>query len=73
VAFTALYPDFEAYFEEVRKLAGEPVEVEGKGVCGRRLPKFEKRWVEDFERGHLKRIEMWKNRNKEAEEKLGEV
>lgn len=70
VAFTALYPEFEEYFEEIRKLAGEPVEVEGKGVCGRRLPKFEKRWVADFEKGHLKRIEMWKNKNTEAEEKL---
>lgn len=69
-AFTALYPDFEEYFEEVRRLAGQPVVVEGKGVCGRGLPKFEKSWVEGFERGHLKRIEMWKNRNRAAEEKL---
>ena len=37
VPFTALYPDFEEYFEEVRKMAGEP--KDGKG---RRLPKFEK-------------------------------
>lgn len=70
VQFTALYPDFEAYFEEIRGLAGEPVVVEGKGFCGRGLPRFERGWVEGFERGHLKRIEMWKARNREAEEKL---
>jgi hypothetical protein len=34
--FTALYPDFEEYFEEVRKMAGELTE-DGKG---RHLPKW---------------------------------
>jgi len=70
VRFTALFPDFEEYFEELRKLAGEPVEVEGKGVCGRPLPKFEKKWEKDFYEGISKRIEMWKKINRDAQEKL---
>jgi len=64
VQFTVLYPDFEEYFEELRGAAGEPVEV------GRGLPRFERGWVEGFERGHKLRIEMWKARNREAEERL---
>jgi len=38
VPFTALYPDFEEYFEEVRRL------VEEAG---------EKKWREDFDKGHF--------------------
>jgi hypothetical protein len=65
VPFTALYPDFEEYFEEVRKLAGEP--FYGKG---RPLPKFEKVWREDFDRAHLKRIAMWKRVNEVARKQI---
>lgn len=65
VPFTALYPNFEEYFEEVRVMAGEP-----KNGKGRRLPKWEKSWREDFDAGHLKRIDMWKRGNEEAREKI---
>lgn len=65
VPFSALYPDFEQYFEEVRLLAGEPTD----GV-GRKLPKFEKEWRAEFDAGHLRRIAMWKRINKQAEEAL---
>lgn len=65
VPFTALYPDFEEYFEEIRKMAGEP--RDGKG---RSLPKFEKTWKEGFDAGHLKRIDMWKRGNEEARERI---
>lgn len=65
VPFTALYPDFEEYFEEVRKMAGEP--QDGKG---RPLPKFEKKWREDFDAAHLLRIAMWKRGNEEARERI---
>ena len=65
VPFTALYPDFEEYFEDVRKLAGEP--QNGKG---RRLPPFDRKWRESFDAAHLKRIRMWQNQNHEAEERL---
>jgi hypothetical protein len=64
VPFTALYPDFEEYFEEVRKMAGEP--KDGKG---RPLPRFEKWWRENFDKAHLKRIDMWKRGNEEARER----
>jgi hypothetical protein len=66
VPFTALYPDFEQYFEEVRLIVGEPTQ-DGKG---RRLPKWEKSWREGFDAGHLKRINMWKRGNEEARERI---
>lgn len=66
VPFTALYPDFEEYFEDVRKMAREP--TNGKG---RPLPKFEKWWRERFDAGHLLRIEMWKRGNEGARERIG--
>ena len=64
--FTALYPDFEEYFEEVREIAGEPTE-DGKG---RKLPRWGKEWREGFDRAHLSRIEMWKKGNEEARERI---
>ncbi|KAH8602710.1 flavin dependent monooxygenase-like protein [Bisporella sp. PMI_857] len=65
VPFTALYPDFEEYFEEVRQLAGEP-----KDGQGRVLPKWEKWWREQFDAGHLRRIHMWKKGNEEARRRI---
>jgi hypothetical protein len=65
VPFTALYPDFEEYFEEVRNMAGEP--QNGKG---RPLPKFEKWWRESFNRAHLSRIAMWKRGNEDARDRI---
>ena len=62
VPFTALYPDFEEYFEEVRIMAGEPT----SDRKGRRLPKREKSWRNGFDAGHLKRIDMWKRGNEQA-------
>lgn len=67
VPFTALYPDFEEYFEEVRHLAGEPVDIDGRKV-GRPLPVWEKKWREEFDQAHLRRIEYWKRINREAAE-----
>jgi thioredoxin reductase len=65
VPFTALYPDFEEYFEEIRKLAGEP-----SGENGRALPKFEKWWREGFDAAHKKRIAMWQKENGAARERM---
>ncbi|EAW09507.1 dimethylaniline monooxygenase [Aspergillus clavatus NRRL 1] len=59
-AFTVLNPDFEAYFEQLRALAGEPAE----GAPGRRLPPFEQRWLDDFNAGHQRRIRMWERLNR---------
>lgn len=66
VKFTALYPRFEEYFEEVRRLAGEPVVMGGKGVCGRRLPRWDPGWLERFNDGHERRIRMWRRENRGA-------
>lgn len=46
-------------------MAGEP--KDGKG---RALPRFEKKWREDFDAAHLLRIAMWKNGNEEARERI---
>ena len=66
VPFTALYPYFEEYFEEVRVLAGEP----NDGSSGRRLPKFDPEWRRKFDAAHLKRIAMWQELNRKAEEEI---
>ncbi|KAL1955701.1 hypothetical protein VTO42DRAFT_8173 [Malbranchea cinnamomea] len=66
VPFTLLSPDFEEYFELVRKLAGEPKE----GQPGRRLPKFDPEWVKIFKAGHQRRIAMWEKSNKAARERI---
>ncbi|KAL3482419.1 hypothetical protein BJX99DRAFT_217016 [Aspergillus californicus] len=60
--FLMVYPDFEVYFEQLRSLAGEP----GEGEPGRRLPPFEPRWPNEFQRGHDRRIRMWERANKAA-------
>lgn len=65
VPFTALYPAFEEYFEEVRLMAGEPI-----GGKGRQLPKFEKSWRAGFDAAHLKRIDMWKRENEAARKRI---
>ncbi|CUM56767.1 unnamed protein product [Debaryomyces fabryi] len=61
--FITLYPQFQEYFELLRELAGE----EGPG---RRLPKFEKTWVDNFLRGHQRRINYWIENNYRQEKIL---
>lgn len=61
-AFTMINPDFEAYFEDLRSLAGEPCD----GTPGRRLPPFDQKWVDVFNAGHERRIKMWKRANRAA-------
>ncbi|CZT42715.1 related to monooxygenase [Rhynchosporium secalis] len=70
VPFSALYPDFEEYFEEVRKMAGEPAVDENGQIIGRKLVKFERWWREGFDGAHLRRIEMWKRGNEEARRRV---
>lgn len=60
--FTLVFPDFEGYFETLRRLAGPPAR-DGKG---RPLPPFETVWVERFMGGHERRKAMWRRLNKEA-------
>ncbi|KAF4543915.1 Flavin-containing monooxygenase [Lasiodiplodia theobromae] len=59
--FTLVFPEFEAYFETVRALAGPG--VEGKG---RQLPKFEQAWFDAFMAGHERRKALWKRWNAEG-------
>jgi len=61
-AFTLVFPDFEEYFETVRKLAGQPKELEP----GRRLPSFDQTWFERFMAGHERRKRWWKEENAKA-------
>ncbi|KAK4159568.1 hypothetical protein QBC43DRAFT_272113 [Cladorrhinum sp. PSN259] len=65
VKFTMVYPDFEDYFEEVRRIAGEP--VDGKG---RTLPKFRREWFRSFMDGHELRKDMWRRLNETASKEL---
>lgn len=60
--FLTIHPDFEEYFEMVRKLAGEPTE---RGE-GRRLPTYDRGWFQAFMDGHELRKKMWRRRNEEA-------
>lgn len=61
-AFTVVNPDFQEYFEELRRLAGEP----GQSEPGRRLPAFDQKWVDDFDAGHERRKRMWRRANATA-------
>ena len=61
--FTLVFPDFEDYFETLRRLAGPP--RDGKG---RALPPFEKEWETRFMEGHERRKKMWRRLNAEARE-----
>lgn len=60
--FTMVFPDFEDYFETLRKLAGEP-DTEGPG---RRLPPFDRTWFEVFMVGHERRKKWWGQENERA-------
>ena len=50
--FTAVFPDYEQYFETLRTLAGN----DGPG---RKLPKFDQGWLQAFEEGHQIRRTSW--------------
>ncbi|KAH7062977.1 hypothetical protein BKA63DRAFT_189931 [Paraphoma chrysanthemicola] len=62
VPFTLVFPDFEDYFETLRRLAGEPE----PGQPGRRLPRFDKKWLEAFMAGHERRKKWWAEQNERA-------
>ncbi|KAF2112709.1 hypothetical protein BDV96DRAFT_664368 [Lophiotrema nucula] len=61
-AFSLVFPDFEEYFETVRKLAGELPEDD----VGRGLPPFNKEWLETFMAGHEIRKKWWREQNEQA-------
>lgn len=59
--FALVHPDFEEYFETVRRLAGP-----GEPGVGRQLPKYQPVWFERFLQGHERRKKMWRRLNGEA-------
>lgn len=67
-AFTLIFPDFEDYFETLRRLAGEPRD----GEPGRRLPPFDRKWFEVFMAGHELRKKWWREENERASRTLVE-
>lgn len=54
--FCLIYPEFEKYFEALRAIAGD----EGPG---RKLPRFDQKWFDSFERGHQMRRHHWRTTN----------
>ncbi|KAI0155802.1 hypothetical protein BJ166DRAFT_531372 [Pestalotiopsis sp. NC0098] len=60
--FTMVNPDFEAYFEDVRRIAGPP----GDDGAGRELPPYDPSWYDRFMAGHERRKKMWGRLNAEA-------
>lgn len=54
-AFWVLMPDFERYFEDLRKLAGAPE----PGTAGRTLPVYDSAWGQAFWDFVRWRIEQW--------------
>lgn len=61
--FYTLAPDWEAYFEALREIAGEPA----VGTTGRVLPKFDKQWLKTFEEVLEIRLNWWKSEAQRAE------
>lgn len=62
--FYTLAPDFEQYFEALRKVAGEPAE----GTTGRVLPPFDQAWLDVFARVLETRLSYWRREAKKVEE-----
>jgi hypothetical protein len=60
--FTLIFPDFEQYFEDLRRVAGP-----GDKNRGRQLPAFDQTWVDRFLAGHERRKRMWRDLNRDAE------
>jgi hypothetical protein len=61
--FSLVFPDFEDYFETLRRLAGEQ-------DVGRKLPKFDRIWFRTFLDGHELRKDMWRRINAKARAEL---
>ncbi|KAI2629962.1 FAD/NAD(P)-binding domain-containing protein [Hypoxylon sp. NC1633] len=59
--FTLVFPEFQDYFETVRKLAGP-----GHNGHGRQLPPYRGEWFDAFMNGHERRKRMWRRFNEEA-------
>ncbi|KAH9883297.1 hypothetical protein F4778DRAFT_694406 [Xylariomycetidae sp. FL2044] len=64
--FALVHPDFEDYFNSIRRLAGPQ-----ENGLGRELPLFDSTWFERFMQGHELRKDMWRKNNARARERNG--
>ncbi|KAH6686855.1 thiol-specific monooxygenase [Plectosphaerella plurivora] len=64
--FSLVFPDFEDYFETLRRLAGP-----GENGLGRTLPPFDRAWFKAFLDGHERRKNMWRRLNARAWDEAG--
>ncbi|KAJ4244751.1 hypothetical protein NW762_014327 [Fusarium torreyae] len=65
--YYSIAPDYEGYLEFLRDIAGEPAE----GTVGRTLPAFDPQWLVIWSGMVAPRLDSWRRRRKEAEEKQG--
>jgi hypothetical protein len=63
VSFFTISDNLEEYFESLRILAGEPAD----GTTGRVLPKYEKAWIDAFQRVVAMRNRWWDQERRKAE------
>ncbi len=71
VKFSLIFPDFEDYFETLRKLAGRRARKRKKAA-----KKFRREWIGAFMDGHELRKKMWKRlnaRNESRSEDRGRI
>lgn len=67
VLFTVISPDFEEYFNRIREMAGEPLVKKDGTVVGRRLPRFEPAWMDDWNDGVRRKVEWFQRINATGE------
>ncbi|KAJ9157943.1 FAD/NAD(P)-binding domain-containing protein [Pleurostoma richardsiae] len=65
-AYYSIAPDYEAFFETFRAIAGEPA----PGTSGRVLPPFDKKWLDTWTGMTAPKLERWEKERLKAEKKL---
>lgn len=65
--YYSIAPNYEDFFELLRSIAGEPAE----GTTGRVLEPFRKDWMKLWQGMVGHKIEGWRRKRRQAEEKLG--
>ncbi|KAF4964755.1 hypothetical protein FSARC_7354 [Fusarium sarcochroum] len=65
--YYSIAPDYEGFFEFLRDIAGEPAE----DTVGRPLPAFDPQWLVIWSGMVAPKLDGWRRRRKEAEEKQG--
>ncbi|KAK1752805.1 putative monooxygenase [Echria macrotheca] len=65
--YYSIAPDYEAFFEFLREIAGDPA----RGTTGRVLPKFDPEWLKTWARMVAHKIRGFEEARKKAEAELG--